>query len=351
MDTRVEYYNLDKIHSKCKTELYAKAKECINSGNYVLNTGGFEAEFAEYTGAQYCCALNSGTSALHVALKALGIRPGDEVITVSATFQATVAAIKYCGATPVYLDIDPSDMTMDTTHLEDRISNKTKAIIPVHLYGNLCDMSNILTIANHYNIPVIEDCAHAVGTELKGQHAGTFGDIGCFSFYPGKGLGALGDAGCIITNDKHYYDIACKLRNWGGERQAYNYRMSNIQAEFLRIKLKHLDWVLAEKTKVANIYRKFLKSYIYTDPHVKHSFHIYPILTKNRDKIIASLANQVELKAHYSIPCHRLPQYKQSIKLPITEQWAKHTLSLPIYPGVKHTKVIEALNDYTMSFL
>ena len=351
MDTRVEYYNLDRIHNKCKAELNAVAKSVINSGNYVLNTGEFEAEFAAYTGARYCCALNSGTSALHIALKALGIKPGDEVITVSATFQATVAAIKYCGATPVYLDIEADTLCMDTTKLESKITPRTKAILPVHLYGNFCEMGNILTVAHAHNIPIIEDCAQAVGTEWKGQHAGTFGDIGCFSFYPGKGLGALGDAGCIITNDKHYYDIACKLRSWGSEKQSYNYRMSNLQAEFLRVKLKYLDWVIDEKTKVANIYRKFLKDYIYSDPHVQHSFHIYPILTKNRDKIITSLSNQVELKAHYPIPVHRLPAYRTSVSLPITESWAKHTLSLPIYPGVKHTKVIEALNDYTMSFL
>ena len=354
MDTRVKYYSLDKIHKKCGKELEQCALRVIKSEDYVGNTAQFETEFAAYTGAKYCCALNSGSSSLHIALKALGIKPGDEVITVSATFQATIAAIKYCGATPVYLDIEADTLCMDTTKLEQKITPRTKAILPVHLYGNFCEMGNILTVAHAHNIPVLEDCAQATGTEWKGQHAGTFGNIGCFSFYPGKGLGALGDAGCIITNDKHYYDIACSLRSGGVDssvRLCYNYRMSNLQGEFLRVKLKHLDWVIAEKQKIANKYRKFLKDYIYMDPHVQHSYHIYPILTKNRDKIITSLANTVELKAHYPTPCHRLPHLSVATTLPITEKWAKHTLSLPIYPGVDTNKVIEALNDYTMSFL
>ena len=340
----IPFYSFEKIHGSIEKELIKKASEIISSGNYVFGTNKFEEEFAEYVGCKYCVAVSSGTSALHLSLLALGIKPGDEVITVSHTFRATVAAIEYCGAIPVYVDIDPNTFVMDSTQIENKITNKTKCILPVHIYGNMADMNEIMRIANRHNIPVLEDCSQAHGSTLNKQHAGTFGSLGTFSFYPGKGLGALGDAGCIVTDNKELYDYLCKARSWDDNEIGFNYRMSNIQSEFLRIKLKSFDEVLKEKRKIAEHYNSIL-NYIQTK-NVEHSYHIYLILCKNRNQIIQDLKNKIELKVHYPLPVHRLPAYRNSYNLPVSDMIASHEISLPIYPGVDYNKVIEIFKEY-----
>jgi len=346
----IPFYSFKEIHQPILNELIGTSSHIIDSGNYVFGTEKFEEEFADYVGSKYCVAVSSGTSALHLAMLSLGLEEGDEVITVSHTFRATVAAIKYCGATPEYVDVDPETFTMDVSQLEKKINSKTKLIVPVHIYGNMADMEKIKQIADKHGIPVIEDCSQAHGTRLNGKHVGTFGTIGTFSFYPGKGLGALGDAGCIVTDDKHIADYIKKARQWDDTQVGFNYRMSNIQAEFLRVKLKNFDSVLEEKRKIANEYSKHF-SYVKTRNGVEHSYHIYPILMKNRDEVITSVKHKVDLKVHYPIPVHRLPAYRKSCFLPISDMVSFNEISLPIYPGVNFEGVIEALNDYTGSLL
>lgn len=346
----IKFYDMQAINNNSIDELTAKSIEIITSGNYVFGTDKFEEEFADYNGSKYCVAVNSGTSALHVALLSLGIGPGDEVITVSHTFRATVSAIRYCGATPVFVDIDPETYTMDPLQLENKINNNTKAIIPVHIYGNMCDMDAIMPIANKHNVPVIEDSSQAHGSELNGKKSGTFGKIGTFSFYPGKGLGALGDAGCIVTDDYDIAKFAMGVRTWDDHTIGYNYRMSNLQAEFLRIKLQYFDKILEEKISIAEQYNKHFE-WCKTKSNVKHSYHVYPILVKNRNNFVNTIKDKVETKVHYDKPVHKFLSHRQGVHLPITDRIANEEVSLPIYPGVDYNKVIEIINDKISSFL
>lgn len=346
----IPFYSFKEIHSPIEEELIKKSAEVIRSGNYVFGTEKFEEEFADYVGTKYCVAVSNGTSALHLALLSLGIGPGDEVITVSHTFRATVSAIKYCGATPVFVDVDQETFTLDASQLEQKITSKTKLIMPVHIYGNFADMPAILDVANRFKIPVVEDCSQAHGTRYLGQHVGSFGTIGTFSFYPGKGLGALGDSGCIITNDKEIANYIKKARSWDENDVGFNYRMSNIQSEFLRIKLRCFNDVLAQKREIAKKYSEHFK-FINVKNHVEHSFHIYPVLFQNRDDVIKAVKDRVDLKVHYPLPVHRLPAYRNSYFLPETDRIAFHEVSLPIYPGVDYEGVIEAINDYSSSLL
>jgi dTDP-4-amino-4,6-dideoxygalactose transaminase len=344
VDPMIPFYSFKDIHFNIENDLFNSAKKVIQSGNYVFGTDKFEEEFAAYVGSKYCVAVSNGTSALHLALLSLGISEGDEVITVSHTFRATSAAVDYCGAIPIFVDIDPNTFTMDFQQIESKITNKTKCILPVHIYGNASAMKNIISIANKYNIPVIEDCSQAHGTTINGKHVGTFGKLGTFSFYPGKGLGALGDAGCIVTDDEFLANNLKKNRSWDDNEIGFNYRMANIQAEFLRIKLKNFNSVLKEKQHIADQYNKHF-SFVKCDKDVNHSFHIYPILHKNRDTLINKVKDKLELKVHYPIPVHRLPRYKQSYSLPITEKIASEEVSLPIYPGVDYNNVIEIVSS------
>lgn len=348
----IKFYDMEAINKPSITRLQAKATEVIASGNYVFGTAKFEEEFAAYNGSKYCVAVNSGTSALHVALMALGIGPGDEVITVSHTFRATVSAIRYCGATPIFVDIDPDTYTMDTKQLKNKITNKTKAILPVHIYGNMCMIDGIMQIADTNNIPVIEDCSQAHGSTLFEQKSGTFGKIGTFSFYPGKGIGALGDAGCIVTNDENIYDYAKKVRTWDDFSIGYNYRMANLQAEFLRIKLNDFDNILEEKREIAKYYdENLIKPTCYVRSGVEHSYHVYPLLVNNRQGFVNAIKEHVETKVHYDKPVHKFFSHLQGVHLPVTENVANTEVSLPIYPGVNFKKVVEIVNDNISSFL
>ena len=339
----IKFYDMQSINYESIEDLCSASDRIIRSGNYVFGTDKFEEEFADYNGNKNCIGVSSGTSALHIALMALGIGPGDEVITVSHTFRATVSAIKYCNATPVFVDINPETYLIDANKIESKITSKTKAIIPVHLYGNVCDMDTITKIASNYNLSIVEDCSQAHGSEYNGKKVGTFGQFGTFSFYPGKGLGALGDAGCIVTNDKDLADKAMQLRSWDDVSVGFNYRMSNLQAEFLRIKLKRYPDVLKQKIEIANYYNTAF-NFCKTQPGVKHSYHIYPILVKDRQKIQNSIKEKVETKVHYPIPVHRYSSFANGVSLPVTERIANTVLSLPIYPGVDAKTVVETLS-------
>lgn len=339
----IPYYKFDQLHSSIRDDLITVATQVIDSGNYVFGTQQFEEEFAEWTGAKYCVAVSNGTSALHLALLALGVQPGDEVLTVSHTFRATSAAIHYIGAIPKFIDIDPNTYCMDVAQLEQAITSRTRAIIPVHIYGNAADMLAIREIAQRHGIPVVEDCSQAHGTRINGQHVGTFGAIGTFSFYPGKGLGALGDAGCIVTNDQGVAEYIRHTRQWNDNEVGYNYRMSNMQAEFLRVKLKDFNRVLEIKREIASKYDQHFK-YATCQTNVDHSYHVYPIMIKDRAVFQKAVSSHMEVKSHYSVPVHRLPYYRASYDLPVTDCVANHEVSLPIYPGVDYQKVIEVIN-------
>jgi len=347
----IPFYSFKQIHQDIEGALTDAAQSVIASGNYVFGTERFEEEFADYVGSRYCVACNNGTSALHLALLALGVGPGDEVITVSHTFRATAAAIRYCGATPVYVDIEHDTFVMDSMQLERAITDRTRAIIPVHLYGNMANMHNILMVAREHNIPVVEDSSQAHGSTLAGRHAGTMGDVGTFSFYPGKGLGALGDAGCVVTNDENLARFMRSVRTWDDNHVGYNYRMSNIQAEWLRIKLRGFDQVLAEKRDIAGRYNHYW-NYVVTRDNVEHSYHVYPIMVEDRPRFMAYAREQgLEVKSHYPVPVHRMPAYRAAYSLPITDHVSSHQVSLPIYPGVDYQKVIEIVNDYPGALL
>src|SRR5450631_3803663 len=242
IDLAAQYHDL-------KPEIDAAIARVFESSQFILGqeTEAFEEEFAAYCDVQHAIGVNSGTSALHLALLAAGIGPGDEVITVPFTFVATVAAIGYSGAKPVFVDIDPASFTMDVTQLESAITPRTKAIIPVHLYGQSADMDPIMEIARRHNLIVIEDAAQAHGAEYKGRRVGSIGDMGCFSFYPGKNLGAYGEGGAVVTRNPAYEHTIRMLRDWGAEKKyvhqlkGYNYRMEGIQGAILRVKLRYLE--------------------------------------------------------------------------------------------------------------
>jgi dTDP-4-amino-4,6-dideoxygalactose transaminase len=347
----IPFYSFQSIHQDIEPQLVAAASDIITSGNYVFGTERFEEEFADYVGSRYCVACNNGTSALHLALMSLGIGPGDEVITVSHTFRATAAAILYCGAKPVYVDIDADTFVMDPYALERAITPRTRAIIPVHLYGNMCNMHSIMMTAREHNIAIVEDSSQAHGSTLSGRHAGTMGDLGTFSFYPGKGLGALGDAGCVVTNDENLARFMRSVRTWDDNHVGYNYRMANVQAEWLRIKLRTFDQVLAAKRDIAAVYDQHWR-YAQTREDVQHSYHVYPILVEDRPRFMQYAQEQgLQVKSHYPIPVHRMPAYRAPYSLPITDYVSQHQVSLPIYPGVDYQRVIDIVNDYPGALL
>ena len=254
---KIPLLNLKAQYHRIKPEIDAAVARVLESGNFVLGTevAAFEEEFAVYCAARECVALNSGTSALHLALLAAGIGPGDEVITVPLTFIASVAAIGYAGARPVLVDIDRSSFTLDPSVVENAITSRTKAILPVHLYGQTADMDPILKVARRHGLIVIEDAAQAHGAKYKGRPAGSLGDIACFSFYPGKNLGAYGEGGAVTTSNPEYARTIRMLRDWGQDRKyhhvlrGFNYRMEALQGAILRVKLRHLEaWTETRRT-------------------------------------------------------------------------------------------------------
>ena len=321
----------------------------MNNNNYIYDTKDFESRFSQFTGADYCIGVSSGTAALHLALKAIGIKPGDKVATVSHTFRATAAAIKYVGAEPVYVDIEQLSYCMDPYDLGNTLENNPdiKAVIYVHLYGNTGMVDVIADMCKKKGVKLIEDCSQAHGTHRLYKHVGTFGDIGTFSFFPGKGIGAFGDAGACITMNKKYNDYITEARSWKEDEIGYNYRMSTMNARFIYHKLDHYKKVLEEKTKIAKEYDKHFSN-CSVRGQVKHSYHIYPILHKNRDNLISyAKENDVELKCHSPLPVHKLPAYKtDKYYLPITDLVSSQQVSLPIYPGVNFERVIEVIKQY-----
>jgi dTDP-4-amino-4,6-dideoxygalactose transaminase len=306
----------------------------------------FERDFAAYCRVEHALGVNSGTSALHLALLAAGIGPGDEVITVPFTFVATSAAIGYTGAHAVYVDIDPASFTMDPARLERAITLRTRAIMPVHLYGQMADMDPIMEIARRHGLVVIEDAAQSHGAEYHGRRAGSIGDIGCFSFYPGKNLGAYGEGGLVTTNNPAYAETVRLLRDWGAARKyvhtlrGYNYRMEGLQGAILGVKLRHLEaWTEARRAHAVDYATALQNSRVALPQQIagrRHVYHIYAIRTHEREQLQADLAAQgIHTGIHYPIPVHLQPAYAdpqfQAGDFPGSEQAAQETLSLPMY--------------------
>jgi len=352
----IPFLDLRAQYAAIGPELERAMLEVLRSGDYVMGTpvSDFEDAFAAYCGAREAVALNTGTSALHLALLAAGIGPGDEVITVPMTFVATVAAILYTGATPVFVDIDPLTWTMDATAIEAAITPRTKAIVPVHLHGRIADMDAITPIARRHGLWLIEDAAQAHGARRNGISAGTFGDIGCFSFYPGKNLGACGEGGGIVTDRADLAESIRCLRDWGQNgkynhvRHGFNFRMDALQGAALDVKLRHLDGWTAARRRIAALYDRALAGTGVQLPAKSvgddHAYHVYAIRVNDRDNVRARLAQAgISTGIHYPRPVHLQPAYAQlghgSGHFPVSEAMAVETLSLPIYPELADSAV------------
>ena len=342
----------------------------MRSGAFVLGPAveAFERDFAAFCGTEHAVAVSSGTAALHLALLAAGVGPGDEVVTVPMTFVATVAAVAYTGATPVLVDIDRETLTMDPARLEAAITPRTRAVLPVHLHGRLADMDTINAIARRHGLAVIEDAAQAHGAERGGVRAGAFGAMGCFSFYPGKNLGACGEGGAITTDDADLAHAVRSLRDWGQEgrynhvRHGFNLRMDGVQGAALGVKLPHLDGWLAARRRVANLYHDGLRGEVERPlgpAGADHACHVYAIRSRDREALRDALARAgVGTNIHYPKPVHLQPAYAGlghgRGAFPVSEAYAAETLSLPLYPELSRrdvAAVIEAVNEATAGAL
>src|SRR5271163_1634705 len=352
----IRFLDLAAQYHELKTEIDQAIARVLESGQFIggPEISALEEEFAAYCGAKHGVSCNSGTSALHLALLAAGLQPGDEVITVPFTFYATVAAIGYVGATPVYVDIHPGTFNMDPAKIEGAITGRTRAILVVHLYGQCADMDPILDIARRNNLIVIEDAAQAHGAEYRGRRAGSIGDIGCFSFYPTKNLGAAGEGGMVTTNNPDYARTVSLLRNWGEEHRyypvlkGYNYRIPAIQSAILRAKLPHLERWTKIRRGLAAEYGRLLDGARVTLPEVladtRHVYCRYTVRAEERDGLqreleLAGIATAV----HYPTPIHLMPAYSEprykAGDFPVAEACARTVLSLPLHAHMSSEQV------------
>jgi len=358
VDLRAQYHSI-------KSEIDAAILGVLESCQFTLGSevAKFEEEFAAYQQSKFGAGVNTGTSALHLALLAANIGAGDEVITVPFTFVASVAAIYYTGAKAVFVDIDPKTFTMDPARIEAAITPRTKAILPVHLYGQPADMDPIMAIARKHNLIVVEDACQAHGAEYKGRRVGSIGDFGAFSFYPGKNLGAYGEGGFVTMQNPEFNRTVRMLRDWGAEKKyqhvlkGYNYRLEGIQGAVLRVKLKYLEkWTEGRRTAAAHYERLFAGSGVptpYAAPHARHVYHIYAVRTAQRAAWQEALnAKGVQTGIHYPIPVHLLPAYAdlgyEAGDFPHSEAAANEVLSLPMFPEITQAQcetVAEAVSE------
>ena len=363
---KVPFSSFKPMENELKNELIEAFNRVLNKSWYIKGEedSSFENAFAEYCGCRYCIGVGNGLDALMLSLKALNIGVGDEVIVPSNTYIATALAVTYVGAKPVFVEPDINTYNIDPNLIEHSITAKTKVIIPVHLYGQPCEMDSIMTIAKQYGIKVVEDCAQAHGALYKGRKVGTFGDVSGFSFYPGKNLGALGDAGAIVTNDRIIADIIRAMGNYGSDYKYHhiykgnNSRLDELQAAFLSVKLSYLEKINNERRRIAQKYQtyivntKVIKPYV--NPYCTPVWHIYGIRCKDRDL----LANYLDDKGivtgkHYPIPIHLQECYKElgfsKGDYPIAEEISATELSLPMYYGITDEEieyVIDAVNSF-----
>lgn len=354
---------LDRLYQLHKNEYDKKVLEVMQSGWYVLGKEleYFEKEFADYLGCNYVVGCNSGLDSLAMAFKLLGIESGDEVIVPANTYIASIMGVSMNNATPVFVEPDLY-YNIDSRLIEERISAKTKAILVVHLYGQAAEMDKIMEIANKYNLKVIEDCAQAHGASYKGKRVGTFGDIGCFSFYPTKNLGAMGDGGAISTNEKRIAEEAKIYRNYGSCKKYYNSeigvnsRLDEIQAGLLRVKLQHLDELNEERRRICQYYCSHIKNSLIILPEVRDGaesvWHQFVIRCEKRSELSNYLEEHgIHTMIHYPIPPHKQKAYEQynSLSYPITEKYANEVLSLPLYNGMYQEEmnyVVDIINCF-----
>jgi dTDP-4-amino-4,6-dideoxygalactose transaminase len=356
LTNNIPYLDLRSQYDSIRSEVLAALEAVCESTRFTQGptTDKFEKAFADYCGVKHCVSVNSGTSALHLAMRCLGIGPGDEVITVPMTFVATAWAISYTGARPVFVDIDRERRTMDPARLEAAITPRTKAILPVHLFGQPANMEPILYIAGQHKIPVIEDAAQAHGAFYEGCRVGGLGVMGCFSFYPGKNLGAYGEGGALVTNDVQFATCARALRDHGQSKRyyhddiGYNYRMDSFQAAVLNIKLDKLDAWNAARARHARSYSELLNDVQATLPTPFEDsasvWHCYVIECDERDAVRSSLSElQVETGIHYPVPIHLQRAYDflghRPGDFPVSEEFSRRCLSLPIYPELTDTQI------------
>lgn len=356
---------LDRGFYKYQEEFERKALEVLRSGWYVLGreVESFEKEFASYLSAGHCVGVASGLDALWIAFRILGIGAGDEVIVQGNTYIASVMGITINGASPVFIEPDEY-FNIDASKIEEKITEKTKAILVVHLYGQASNMRPIVDICKKHNLRLVEDCAQSHGAEFDGQMTGTFGDIGCFSFYPSKNLGAFGDGGAIVTNDSRIAEDARVFRNYGSEKRYYNKvvgtnsRLDEIQAGFLRVRLSHLEELAQEKRRICEKYLEDLHNDRIMLPKTRegasHIWHQFVIRIEERDELVRYLDEKgIGTIIHYPIPPHLSEAYRylglEEGSLPITEKYAKTVLSLPLYNGMTEEEqefVIDAVNRF-----
>ena len=356
---------LDRGFYLYQEEFEQKALEVLRSGWYILGgeLSAFEREFASFTGAKYCVGLASGLDALWIAFRVLGIGKGDEVIVQGNTYIASVMGITINGATPVFVEPDEY-FNIDAARIEEKITERTKAILVVHLYGQASNMAPIMEIARRHNLKVVEDCAQSHGARFEDRMTGTFGDIGCFSFYPSKNLGAFGDGGAIVTNDEKIAEDVRVFRNYGSEKRYYNRvvgtnsRLDEIQAGLLRVRLSHLPELEEEKRKICSRYLRELKNDFISLPSIRdgatHIWHQFVIRSERRDELIGYLDSRgIGTIIHYPIPPHLSEAYRYleipEGSLPVTERYAKTVLSIPLYNGMtdgEQDYVIQTINEF-----
>jgi dTDP-4-amino-4,6-dideoxygalactose transaminase len=348
---KIPFVDLSAIHKPLEQEFNAVFQRVLERSSFIMGPEikQFEDAFATYLGADHCITVNNGTTALHLVLAALGIGAGDEVITVANTFIATAEAVSAVGAKPVFVDVDPVSFTMDPALVENAITSRTKAILPVHLYGQCADLDPLIAIAERHKLVLIEDACQAHGAEYKGRKAGTVGVAGCFSFYPGKNLGALGEGGAISTNDAQFAQKLRMLRDHGSLRKyehslpGFNFRLEGLQGGFLGVKLPHLDRWNIQRREIATLYNEKLRDANVTlpveMPYGKHVYHLYIVQLENRDYVKQQLANRgIDTGLHYPVPLHLQEAYRdlgyKKGDFPVSERLSLQILSLPMYPGL-----------------
>lgn len=358
--------DLKKQYLGIKKEIDSAIKEVITDQFFILGRQleSFEKEFAGYLKTKYVVGVGSGTDALILALRALGIKKGDEVITQPNSFIATTLAITELGATPVFADVDPDTFQIDEKKIEKLITRKTKAILPVHLYGAPCQINEIVKIAKKNKLYIVEDACQSHGSTLNGKMTGTFGDLGVFSFYPGKNLGAYGDGGAVCTNNRVFFERLKKLRNYGQEKKYYhsaigvNSRLDELQAAVLRVKLKHLNSWNKARNKIAKFYNQHLKK-TKTQKIINNSFsnyHVFSILTKKRSQLVDFLKQKnIQTLIHYPVPihlqkCYRFLNLKKG-DFPEAEKICAQIISLPIFPELTAkdlSYIINSINTFNL---
>lgn len=358
---KIPLVDLNIQHQGITTEVKVAINRVLHTCTFILGNevDAFEEEFAKYCGVKYCVGLDNGTSALELGMRALHIGLGHEVITPVNSFIASTSSISMIGAIPVWADCDPKTYNIDPVRIEKKITKKTKAIMPVHLYGQPANMRKILKIAKKHKLHVIEDACQAHGAKYDGKRVGTFGVFTAFSFYPGKNLGAFGDAGALVTNDKYIYETVKNMRNYGQSKKyyhdfiAWNRRLDSLQAAILRVKLRNLDRWNKLRIKNAYIYNELLKDTDvvtpYHDPNTTHVYHQYVIRIDGRDKLQKYLEKKgIETGIHYPIPLHLQKAYrfigKKRGDFPISEKYAYHILSLPMHPQLSEEKILYIAN-------